>query len=272
MRAFAPTRLRAPSRPGGPDRAARTAWSALVTVDAVSDEELLARAAREDVDALAALYDRHRSIAYGVALRITGSVPAAEDVLQEAFLGVWRQAGSFDRSRGPARTWLLAIVHHRAVDAVRRRRGAEPLPELDAMTPPSMVVPDIWSEVAERLDAEAVRRALASLPAPQREAIELAYWGGLTQVEIAARENLPLGTVKGRMRLGLQALARAFREPADPGAGVNRSAPDGSAPSRQTPSSAEGRAIGRLQARLVRGLGSVYAALRLLSGSTRSAA
>ncbi|HEY5628283.1 MAG TPA: sigma-70 family RNA polymerase sigma factor [Candidatus Limnocylindrales bacterium] len=178
-----------------------------------SDEALLARVAgHRDADALTALYDRHNGIAYGMALRVTGSVPIAEDVLQDAFLGAWRQASSFDPARGSGRSWLLSIVHHRAVDAVRRRRPVDPLPDSEeGASPATLVAPDIWPEVAGRLDAEAVRRALGTLSLPQREAIELAYWGGLTQTEIAERTGLPLGTVKGRMRLGLQALGRALR-------------------------------------------------------------
>ena len=177
-----------------------------------ADEVLLARVAGGDVDALAALYDRHRSIAYGLALRVTGSVPAAEDVLQDAFLGLWRHAGRFDPARGSGRTWLLAIVHNRAVDAVRHRRLADPLPDEATDPLPALIAPDVWPEVAGRLDAALVRKALAALPDAQREAIELAYWGGLTQTEIAARTGQPLGTVKGRMRLGLRALGQALAD------------------------------------------------------------
>ena len=108
------------------------------------------------------------------------------------------------------KTWLLAIVHHRAIDVVRRRRPVSELPEEQegARTPDTLIVPDLWGEVAGRLDAEAVRTALATLPEQQRQAVELAYFGGLTQTEIAERTGVPLGTVKSRVRLALVALRR----------------------------------------------------------------
>lgn len=177
---------------------------------APTDEELLVRVAARDPSALADLYDRHADLAYGIALRVTASVPAAEDAVQEAFLAIWRAPGSFDPARGSARSWLTAIVHHRAIDLVRRRRSSTSLPDAEVAQPPELILPDVWPEVAGRIDATAIRAALATLPQPQREAIGLAYWGGLTQSEIAARTNTPLGTVKGRMRLGLLALGRAL--------------------------------------------------------------
>jgi RNA polymerase sigma-70 factor (ECF subfamily) len=185
--------------------------------DQGSDEALMARLARRDPEALTGLYDRHRSVAYGIALRISGSVPAAEDILQEAFLDAWRHAGAFDVTRGSARAWLLSIVHHRSIDHVRRRRATDQLPEPEATPPASLVAPDVWPEVAGRLDAAAIRDALAELPAVQRETIELAYWGGLTQSEIAARNGVPLGTVKSRVRHGLIALGLALTDRAGHG-------------------------------------------------------
>ena len=108
------------------------------------------------------------------------------------------------------KTWLLSIVHHRAVDAVRRRRPTTALPERETTPPPALTLPDIWNEVAAGLDRDAIASAMATLTDVQREAIELAYWGGLTQQEIAARTGAPLGTVKSRVRLGLLALRRAL--------------------------------------------------------------
>ena len=182
--------------------------------EAVSDETLMGQVADDVPDALATLYDRYGGIAYGLALRVTRDPTLAEDVVQEAFTGAWRNAGRYSPERARPRTWLLSIVHHRAVDAVRRRRTASELP-VDEELPPTFVVEDVWQEVAGRLDRDAVLGALASLPAPQREAIELAYFGGLTQTEIAARTDTPLGTVKSRVRLGLFALRDRLADAVD---------------------------------------------------------
>jgi len=176
------------------------------------DRGVVARIVDGDLDALEALYDRYRTMAYSIALRVTGDATLAEDVLQEAFLGAWRHADRYAEGRGSVKTWLLAIVHHRAVDAVRRRRPTSALPETEDRAPAALTLPDVWGEVVAGLDAETVRGALGALPEAQREAIELAYYGGLTQQEIAARTGAPLGTVKGRMRLGLLAMRRYLLE------------------------------------------------------------
>jgi RNA polymerase sigma-70 factor (ECF subfamily) len=149
-------------------------------------------------------------MAYSIALRITGETTLAEDVVQDAFLGAWRNAGRYAESRASVKTWLLAIVHHRAVDAVRRRRPTVELPEREDVPPTALTLPDIWHEVAGRLDRDAVQAAIRTLSDVQREAIELAYFGGLTQAEIADRTGTPLGTVKSRMRLGLLAMRRTL--------------------------------------------------------------
>ena len=175
-----------------------------------ADETLLERVAGGDPDALSELYERYRTVTYSVALRITTDPSAAEDVVQEAFLGVWRNAGRYASARGSVRTWILAIVHHRAIDSLRRRRPISELPESDAPPPSTLVLPDIWPEVAGRLDRDAISAALATLSPIQREALELAYYGGLTQQEIAARTGAPLGTVKSRVRLGLLAMRAAL--------------------------------------------------------------
>ena len=174
------------------------------------DRDLLARLAAGELDALEGLYERYRTMAYSIALRITGESAAAEDVVQEAFLGAWRNAARYADARGSVKTWLLAIVHHRAIDAIRRRRPTSELPDGESavLTPEALTLPDVWGEVVEGVDREAVVAALAGISTVQREALELAYYGGLTQVEIADRLALPLGTVKSRMRLGLLGLRR----------------------------------------------------------------
>lgn len=177
-----------------------------------ADETLLAGLAAGRLDALDTLYDRYRSMAFGLARRITADDALAEDVVQEAFLGAWRAADRYVPGKSSVRTWLLSIVHHRAIDAVRRRRPASELPaeQEGARTPDPLVVPDVWGEVAGNLDRDAVLAALATLSDVQREALELAYFGGLTQTEIAERTGVPLGTVKGRVRLALGAMRRAL--------------------------------------------------------------
>jgi RNA polymerase sigma-70 factor (ECF subfamily) len=177
-----------------------------------ADRAALVRIDAGALDALEELYDRYKTMAYSIAFRITADGGLAEDVLQEAFLGVWRNAGRYAPGRGSVKTWILAIVHHRAIDAIRRRRPTSELPEGPGVAPAAFTIPDIWTEVAAELDAETVRAALGSLPDAQREAIELAYFGGLSQQEIATRTDTPLGTVKGRMRLGLLAMRRFLVE------------------------------------------------------------
>ena len=169
----------------------------------LSDEALVALVARSDEPALAELYDRVGGIAYGLAYRILRDEALAEDAVQEAFLGLWRSAGSFLPERAKASTWILTLVHRRAVDLVRReeRRRAEPLDD----------APEAATESAEdsawlRFERERVQEAMAQLPDQQREAIELAYYGGFTQSELAERLGQPLGTIKSRMFSGLSRL------------------------------------------------------------------
>ena len=146
---------------------------------------------------------------YGLALRITADPALAQDAVQEAFVGIWRNASSYAAGRASVRTWVLAITHNRSIDLVRRRRPVAPLPEVEDL-PATLTAPDVWPEVARAADAKAVRAAMDVLPAAQREVIEWAYFGGLTQTDIAERAGVPLGTVKGRVRLALQALRRAL--------------------------------------------------------------
>lgn len=180
------------------------------------DDQLIAAVARGDHPALLALYDRHGRVAYGLAYRILGDAGAAEEAVQDAFLRVWRRASTFDPSRGVVRSWLMTIVHHCAIDLLRRRSGSPPVVAgLDEIAE-RQAVPDAWSDVSGRLESERVRGAVATLPADQRRAIEMAFFDGLTHREIAERDGLPLGTVKGRMRLGLRRLYGLLAEP-EPG-------------------------------------------------------
>ncbi|MBA2374028.1 MAG: sigma-70 family RNA polymerase sigma factor, partial [Chloroflexi bacterium] len=174
------------------------------------DRAVLVRIADGELDALEDLYDRYRTMAYSIAYRITGDASLAEDAVQDAFLGAWRNAARYAEARGSVKTWLLAIVHHRAIDAIRRRKPTVELPDREEIPPASLQLPDVWAEVSADLDADSIKIALTTLSPVQREAIELAYFGGLTQQEIAARTGAPLGTVKSRMRLGLLAMRRVL--------------------------------------------------------------
>jgi RNA polymerase sigma-70 factor, ECF subfamily len=187
-----------------------------------ADRAVLALVIAGQLDALQELYDRYRVMSYSIALRITSDASLAEDVVQEAFLGVWRNASRYVDGRGSVKTWLLSIVHHRAVDAVRRRRPTTELPEREDVPPPGLTLPDVWQEVSGNLDRAEISAAMATLSDVQREAIELAYFGGLTQQEIARKTGTPLGTVKSRIRLGLLAMRRALL-----GAGSDATQPEG---------------------------------------------
>jgi RNA polymerase sigma-70 factor (ECF subfamily) len=178
-----------------------------------TDEDLLLAVAGGDQEAIGQLHDRHQGTMYGLAMRITGDPSLAQDVVQEAMLGVWRNAARFDVTRAKARTWMLSIVHHRAIDALRRRRASVPLPEADVPPPAALVVPDIWDDIAGRLDAVAIQQALGRISGVQREVLELAYFAGRTQQEIATHLRIPLGTVKSRARLGLLALRTELAAP-----------------------------------------------------------
>ena len=175
-----------------------------------TDRDAMARLASGDLGALDRLYEHYGAMSFSIAYRITGDRAAAEDVVQEAFLGAWRNAARYADGRGTVRTWLLSIVHHRAIDAVRRRRATTELPDTETGLPDALTVSDTWTEVAVGIDRAAVQEALGRISDVQREAIELAYFGGLTQSEIAERTGVPLGTVKGRLRLGLEGLRAAM--------------------------------------------------------------
>ncbi len=163
----------------------------------LSDEALLSLVASSDDQALAELYDRFGGIAYGLALRVLHDEALAQDAVQEAFLGIWRSADRFLAERAKASTWILTLVHRRSVDLVRRedRRRGEPLEHAPEPAAPATVEDEATLGFQRRVVQEALRR----LPPEQREALELGYYGGLTQSELAERLGQPLGTIKSRM-------------------------------------------------------------------------
>ena len=168
---------------------------------------------RGQAPAFEVIYERHSQAAFSLAYRMAGSRGVAEDVVQEAFLNVWRSGARYERSRGSVRTWLLGIVHHRAIDALRRsfvhekRRASDEGIEETLETGERTEV-----EAARHEEAATVRGALEHLPPDQSQVIELAYFGGFTHTEIAAMIDTPIGTVKGRMRLGLEKMRHALGE------------------------------------------------------------
>ena len=175
-------------------------------MEELNDDVLLQLVRLGNEDALGALYDRHGKPAYSLAYRMLGDMHAAEDAVQEAFMNIWRRAESFRPDRGSARTWIMAVVHHRAIDVGRKRRGLAPreLPlELERLPEAPQ---DTWSEVSNTLDRELLNGCLDQIPEAQREAIQLAYFEGYTQREISELKGIPLGTVKGRIRIGMAKL------------------------------------------------------------------
>ena len=179
----------------------------------LSDEALIALVARGDDTALAELYDRIGRVAYGIALRILRDERLAEDAVQEGFLAVWRSAATFRAERAKASTWVVTLVHRRAVDIVRReeRRRAEPLEPVtgqDAPDPAGSAEDEAWLG----FERERVLTALAALPDAQRESLELAYYGGYSQSELAEMLGVPIGTIKSRMFAGLARLRALLDE------------------------------------------------------------
>jgi RNA polymerase sigma-70 factor (ECF subfamily) len=170
----------------------------------LSDEAVLALVARSEDAALAEIYDRFGAVAYGLALRVLRDEALAQDAVQDAFLAVWRTATSFSPERGAARTWVLTLVHRRAVDLVRReeRRRGDPLESTAEPASDELTDQQAWL----RFERERVQAALKRLPDQQREALELAYYGGFSQSQLAERLGEPLGTIKSRMHTGLARL------------------------------------------------------------------
>jgi RNA polymerase sigma-70 factor, ECF subfamily len=179
----------------------------------LADEELMQLVQQGDPRAFEVLYDRHGGAAFSLAYRVVGDRTAAEDITQEAFLSMWRSRVRYEPARGSVRTWVLGIVHHRAIDGLRRnlvhqrrRASAEGLEEVHEAAERTDV------EAARREEARTVRAAMEELPEQQLQVIELAYFGGFTHTQIAEMLEMPVGTVKGRMRLGLEKLRRQLGE------------------------------------------------------------
>jgi RNA polymerase sigma-70 factor (ECF subfamily) len=178
--------------------------------DQQTDTELISRVAQRDRGAFEALYDRYAGACLGLAIRLLGDPPAGEEIVQEAFWRIWKQAATFDVERGRFSSWLFGIVHHLAVDELRRRGRRPPVIQIESEVEALRDIPDHTQDVAEsawsNLQSAEVRTALGRLPEAQRSIIQLAYFDGLTHQEIAAKLNQPLGTVHTRARLALQKL------------------------------------------------------------------
>ena len=180
----------------------------------LADEDLVVQVAQGDEGSFEVLYDRHGKVAWSLAFRLLGDREAAEDLVQEAFLAVWNGANGYSQAKGSVRTWVLSITHHRAVDRLRQgaasRRRQEALEQVAMIEP---AAPDAAEVALARVEATEVQSALADVPGDQLEVLRLAYYGGYTHHEIAGMLSLPLGTVKSRMRLGLERVRRNI----DPG-------------------------------------------------------
>ena len=202
------------SDPGrAPVRRTDRALASSDDIRSLADEELIYLMQAGDPRAFELIYDRHGGAAFSLAYRIAGERAAAEDITQEAFLSIWRSRRRYEPERGSVRAWVLGIVHHRAIDGLRqsqrherRRASAEGIEDRHE----AAELTDI--EAARREEAQTLRRALESLPVDQTRVIELAYYGGFTTQQIADMLDAPLGTVKGRMRLGLEKLRRELGE------------------------------------------------------------
>jgi len=171
----------------------------------LSDAEIIARIYSGDDSAMAVLYDRYSSVVYAVALRVLSDNSAAEDILQDVFMQLWRNPQAFNASRGSLATWLAVIARNRAIDQFRKKR-----PEVEAAETVISVDPDLESAADRSQAIEKVRAVLCGMPEEQRAALEMAFFEGLTHVEIAGKTGQPLGTVKTRIRSGLLAVRKAF--------------------------------------------------------------
>ncbi len=185
----------------------------VVVPDRETDEQLLARIRTGDPGALGTLYDAYGRTVFAVIYRMLASPEAAEEVTQDVFHSVWRRARDYDRGRGAFRTWLLAIARNAAIDW-RRTRGKRLLREVELDA--AAAIPEgssVEGQVMASLRAQRIREAVRGLPSEQRDVLALAYWGGLTQSEIADRTGTPLGTVKSRVRLGMEKLRQQLEDP-----------------------------------------------------------
>jgi RNA polymerase sigma-70 factor, ECF subfamily len=178
----------------------------------LTDDDIVRSISAHSPEGIEALYDRYGGLAHTVALRILSDRGAAEDVVQEAFLSIWRRGSTFQQGRGSLRSWICTIVRNRAID---RLRGDRHRTHLDTPMEGQSIEPaisDPWAAVALELSGEEVRKALADLPPEQRQTIELAYYGGYSQSEIATAMEVPLGTVKGRVRIALDKLRTSLAD------------------------------------------------------------
>ncbi len=179
----------------------------------LADEELMPLIAARDPDAPEVVYDRHGGAAFSLAYRIVGERAAAEEVVQEAFISIWRSGGRYDRVRGSVRSWMLGIVRNRAIDLLRSRTGRTPLDfDDDSVLEQREAAERTEEEALQHETADEVRGAIGELPRDQSKVIELAYFGGFSHSEIAEMLGVPLGTVKGRMRLGLEKMRSELAE------------------------------------------------------------
>src|SRR5215217_3504406 len=177
-----------------------------------ADEDLMPLVESGDAEAFATLYDRHGRMAYTLAYRMMGEKQEAEDVVQEAFIKVWRSAGGYRVGRGSVRTWILSIVHNRGIDQLRSHARRGRIQDKVEASAPTSEPSEAFAETWRNSQRDQVREALKTLPQEQLKILELAYFSGYTHVEIAERLDLPLGTVKGRMRLGLRKLKKFFKD------------------------------------------------------------
>jgi len=180
----------------------------------LADEELMPLIGEKNPDAFEVFYDRHGGVAYSLAYRIVGERGAAEDVTQEAFISIWRSGARYDAARGSVRTWMLGIVRNRAIDFLRSKAGRAPKLDFDddSILEHRPAAEQTEAKALERETAEEVRGALDELPGEQAKVIQLAYFGGFSHSEIAGMLGVPLGTVKGRMRLGLEKIRGELAE------------------------------------------------------------
>jgi RNA polymerase sigma-70 factor (ECF subfamily) len=196
--------------------------------DTATDQQLLAAAAAKDQAALGALYDRFSRLLYGIIVAVVRDTDDAEDLLQEVFVQIWRNAGSYQPSLGSPKTWLVRIAHNRAIDMLRSKRyqqrrneirtdGADSAEQIMAVG----AVNDVWQETLRKDSAGRLSRALGNVPDDQRELIEMAFFLGYTHQEISTMSGLPLGTVKTRIRSGIQTLRASLADVADEAVGVN---------------------------------------------------
>ena len=181
------------------------------TLSSLADEDLMERVRAGDARAFEVVFDRHSAAAFSLAYRMCGRRAMAEDIVQEAFLSLWRSGARYDRARGSVRTWVLRVIHNRAIDAFRRAQSSSGRDvHDDGISETLRAREQTDDEVERRSDARLVRDALEDLPADQRQVVELAYFGGFSHSEIAELLALPAGTVKGRMRLALAKLRIAL--------------------------------------------------------------